>query len=327
MKRRSLLAAAAAAVTAAAMANPVAAQPLESVKTIRLTVGFPAGGSTDLLARYMAERLRVELDRNVIVMNEPGATGMLSIERLKRAPNDGSVISLIPLTSGVIFPMFRKKVDFDFQQDFEPIANMLTYPLAFSVPNQIGVDDLKGYIAWAKANSIDPLYGHGGTGSMAQMVGAMIGAATGLKMQEVPFRGGADVVNALVGGQIQGAVNVMAEVAGQYQAGRLKILAVSSKRRAPGLSHIPTFAELGYPEVDSEPWFAFFAPKGTPAPVIAALNKAINASLADPALRKRLTDQGFFIAGGTPEDLRALVAADAVRWRKIMDAAGFKALD
>lgn len=312
---------------ALAPALHVQAQDAALPEVLKVYVGFPAGGATDALTRQISERLRVELGRNIVVVNQPGATGMLSIEQLKKAPNDGSVVSLIPLTSAIIFPLFRTKVAFDFQNDFEPVATMVTYPLAFSVPNSLNVSDWRGYMQWAGSHPKELFYGHGGTGSMAQLVGAMVGQAAGFKLQDVPYRGGADLATALVAGQVQGGVNVAGEVSAQYQAGKLKILAVSSKRRTPALPDVPTFTELGYPAVQSEPWFGFFAPKGTPPKAIATWNRAINKALQDSGLKDFLIGQGYFIAGGTVDELKATVHSDAERWRKVMGAAGFKATD
>lgn len=306
---------------------PARAQDGGLPETVRIFVGFPAGGATDILVRRIGDRLRTELGRNIVVVNQPGATGMISIQQLKRAPNDGSVVSLIPLTSALIFPMFRKSVPFDFQADFEPIANLVTYPLAFSVANRLNVSDWRGYQAWAKENPKDLFFGHGGTGSMAQLVGAMVGQAAGIALEDVPYKGGADLVTALISGQVAAGVNVTGEVSPHFQSGKLKILGVSSRKRAPALPNVPTFTELGYPSVDSEPWFGFFAPKGTPAKAIETWNKAINAALRDPEVEKMLVGQGYFLAGGSAEQLKETVRADAERWRKVMDAAGFKATD
>jgi tripartite-type tricarboxylate transporter receptor subunit TctC len=329
MRTLKLLSAALLALALAGLAGIAQAQAKDNglPEVLRVFVGFPAGGATDALTRRIAENLRTELGRNVIVVNQPGATGMLSIEQLKKAPNDGSVVSLIPLTSALIFPMFRTKVPFDFQNDFEPIASMVTYPLAFSVSNKLNVSDWRAYVAWARRHPDELFYGHGGTGSMAQLVGAMVGQAAEIKLHDVPYRGGADLAMALVAGQVQAGVNVTGEVSAHHQAGKLRILAVSSKARTPALPDTPTFTELGYPTVQSEPWFGFFAPKGISAKSIATWNRAINAALQDPKLKEFLVGQGYFIAGGTPEQLKAVVHADADRWRKVMGTAGFKATE
>lgn len=326
MQRRTLLSSTI-AFAASAVAVPGLAQASLPGGPVRLFVGFPAGGGTDVLARLIAERLRVVLERPVIVVNQPGATGLMSIDQLRRAPADGSVVGLVAMTSAVVLPLFKQKVDFDFARDFEPVANMVNYALAFSVSNQLQVDDWPSFMRWAQANPDQLFYGHGGTGSMAQLLGAMIGNAAGLKFQDVPYKGGADLVPAIIGDQVHTGVTGAAEVATQYQAGRLKMLGVSSRVRAPGLPAVPTFVELGYPSVVSEPWFAFFAPRGTPAPAIAAWNKAINAALADAGLQHALSGLGYMVAGGTPDALKATVALDTARWRKVMDQAGFKTID
>ena len=294
---------------------------------LNIYLGFPAGSATDATGRAIAERLRIELGRPVIIMNQPGATGMISLERLKRAPADGTVIGLVPLTSGLIAPMFKTKVDFNLLNDYDPIAMVGHYALAFSVAKKLPVEDWKGFVQWARANPNELFYGHGGPGSMAQLVGAAVAGATGLKFQDVPFKGDTDSLSAVVGGQVQTAISSTVAVSAQHQAKRLKVLAVTSRERAPGLPDVPTFVELGYPTAVSEPWMAFFAPKGTPPQAIAEWNRALNVVLQTSDFRQSLSRQGYTVAGGTPAALKETVASETVRWRKVMDAAGFKPLD
>lgn len=295
--------------------------------TLSIYVGFPAGSSVDALARAIAEHARIALGRPVLVMNQAGATGMISLDRLKRSPADGTVVGLVPVTSGLIAPMFKSKVEFNLTSDFEPVAMVGHYALAFSVATRLPVDDWKSFVQWAKANPNELFYGHGGTGGMGHIVGALIGSATGLKLRDVPFKGDADSLGAVLGGQIPSAISSTVAVNTQYQAKRVKTLAVTSRARASQMPDVPTFAELGYPAAVAEPWMAIFAPKGTPGKAVAVWNGVVNDALGDSAFRQSLNNQGYVVAGGTPEALKAVVAGDAARWRKVMDTSGLKPVD
>lgn len=304
-----------------------AASPLPD-GVLSVYAGFPAGTAVDALARSIADQARQQLgNRAVVVENQPGATGMISMDKLRRAKADGSVVGLVPLTSSVIAPMFKSKIDFNILSDYEPVAMVGHYALAFSVANVIPVADWKGFVEWGKNHPNELFYGHGGPGSMAQLVGAAIAGAASLKFQDVPFKGDADALSACIGGQLQSVITSTVAVNANYQAKRLRTLAVTSRQRASSMPDVPTFAELGYPGAISEPWMGIFAPKGTPAAAVHAWNKVINTALSDASFQRSLTNQGYVVAGGTPETLRSTVASDAMRWRKVMDAAGFKPID
>lgn len=330
MDRRSFCLSSLAGIVGIPGTSSVHAQGASGVPEGALTVyaGFPAGTAVDALARAIAEQARQQLgNRAVIVENQPGATGMISLQKLKRAKADGSIVGLVPLTSSVIAPMFKSKVDFNILSDYEPVAMVGHYALAFSVANTVPVHDWKGFVEWGKQHPDQLFYGHGGPGSMAQLVGAAIADAAQLKFQDVPFKGDADALAACIGGQLQTVITSTVAVNANYQAKRLKTLAVTSRQRVSSMPEVPTFSELGFPGAISEPWMGIFAPKGTPASAVAVWNKVINTALADGNFQRSLFNQGYVLAGGTPESLRATVTADTARWRKVMDAAGFKAVD
>ena len=295
--------------------------------TLNIYVGFPAGTVTDGLSRGIAERVRNELGRPVVVQNQPGATGMISLERLKRAPADGSVIGVVPLTSGLIAPMFKTRPGFDLTTDFDSVIMLGHYALAFSVSPALGVDDWAGFLRWARANPNDLFYGHGGTGGLAHLMGGLLSGATGLGMKDVPFKGDGEAMGAVFGGQVQSALVSTVSARPLYQGKKLKVLAVTSRTRDPGMSDVPTFVELGYPNAVSENWVAAFAPKGTPARALALWNKAINNALSEPGFRQTLSNQGYIVDGGSAESLADTVLGDARKWRRVMEAAGFKATD
>lgn len=325
MDRREFLQSCAAAAGASVL--PLALGQEVPEGTASVYAGFPAGSSVDLLARLLADHAHTVLKRPVIVMNQPGATGMISLERLKRAPADGSVVGLVPVTSGVIAPMFRTRPDFNLQSDFEPVAMVGFYSLAFSVSATLGVPDWKAFRAWAQAHPQDLFYGHAGTGSMGHMVGALLAGATGLALHDVPFKSDTESLSSVIAGQTPVAIGSTLTVNAQYKAGKVRTLAVTGRERAALMPEVPTFVELGYPNAVAEPWMAIFAPKGTPAPAIAAWNRVVNTTLADPAARQTLASQGYAVGGGTPEQLASIVSADTARYRKVMDAAGLKPLD
>lgn len=330
MKRRALLASSVGGIAALCSVPWAHAQAPElqlPEGNLSIYIGFPAGSSVDALARAIADHARAALGRPVLVINQPGATGMISLDRLKRAAADGTVVGLVPATSGVIAPMFKSRPDFSLTADFEPVAMVGHYALAFSVAASLPVEDWKGYVDWARANPNSLFYGHGGIGSMAQLVGALIATATDVKLHDVPFKSDAESLNALLGGQTQSAISSTVAVNGQYQAKRVKTLAVTSRQRVPQMPDVPTFTELGYPAAVAEPWMAIFAPRGSPPRAIGVWNRIVNAALAEPNFRQSLARQGYVVDGGTAEALKLSVASDAARYRQAMTTAGFKPID
>jgi tripartite-type tricarboxylate transporter receptor subunit TctC len=324
MDRRTFLASIAASAALAAQAQ----EPLQLPDgTLNILVGFPAGSSVDALARSIADHARNALGRPVLVLNQPGATGMISLGQLRRAPADGTAIGLVPVTSGLVAPMFRSKPDFNLVADFEPVVMVGHYALAFSVATRLGVEDWKGFLQWARSHPNELFYGHGGTGGMAHLVGALVAGATGLKLQDVPFKSDAESLMSVLGGQTQTALSSTVAVHPHYKAAKVRTLAVTSRERVAQMPEVPTLVELGYPAAVAEPWMALFAPRGTPARAIGVWNRIVNTALADAAFRQSLGNQGYVVAGGTPDALRATVAADAARYRKVMDGAGLKPID
>lgn len=319
MKRRHFCTAALASLAAShgARASTLPDGPL------KLLVGFPPGGGTDIVGRTVAEQSAVGLARNVLVVNQPGASGLLAAETLRRAKPDGSMIGLAGSTTAVIAPLSNKNIDIDFVKDYEPIINLCSYSLTISVANSTGIGNWAEFVAWSKGKSAEILYGHGGAGSVAHLFGEMVGKELGLKLQHVPFKGGNDLVNALLGGHIEIGVNNTSEVADHGKAGRMRNLAVTSRKRAPGLPDVPTLIELGHPALECEPWSALFAPHGTPAAAILEWNKACNAALREKKVKDTFMGLGFIPTGGTPGQMRETITSDYVRWKKIIDSLNF----
>ena len=319
MRRRHLCTAALASFVASrgAWANPLPEGPL------KMLVGFPPGGGTDIVGRAIAEQTANGLARTVLVVNQPGVSGLLAAETLRRAKPDGSLIGLAGSTTAVIAPLSNKNIDINFVNDYEPIINLCSYSLTISVSNNTGIKSWAEFVAWSKGKSAEILYGHGGAGSIAHLFGEMVGKELGLKLQHVPFKDGNDLVSGLLGGHIAIGVNNTSEVADHGKAGRMRNLAVTSLKRAPALPDVPTLAELGYPALECEPWSALFAPRGTPAAAVLEWNKACNAALRETKVKDTFMGLGFIPTGGTPEQMRETITSDYVRWKKIIDSLNF----
>lgn len=320
MKRRQLLLAS--ALPLALWAAPSRANPLPA--NLKVIFGYPPGGAGDFIARLVAEHAAKTLARNVIVVNQAGATGLVAIENLRRSPADGTTIAMVPMTGAVLMPMVNNQAKFDFMTDVDPVAHCVSYSLGFAASPKTGVKTWADFLAWARANPKEVLYGGSGLGSISHLFGAMMKQILDIDLQYVPFRGGADLNNAVMGGHCPFAIGVTSDFAQPHKTERMTVIAVSSTQRDASLPDVKTFIELGHKDLQAEPWFAFFAPRGTPAPMLAAWNDAINVALADPAIRERMTRTGFLVGGGTGEALRERMAADKARWQPVVTASGIK---
>jgi tripartite-type tricarboxylate transporter receptor subunit TctC len=298
----------------------VQAQPYPS-RSITLIVPFPPGGSTDTIARIMAERMRPLLGQPVIIENVGGAGGSIAVGRLARAAADGYTIDIGQWDTHVGSIIYN--LTYDLQKDFEPIGLMSINPQLMVAKKGLPVDDLKGLVAWMKANPGKITFVN--QNAAAQVTGVLFEQATGQKVQFIPYRGAGPAMTDLVSGQVDLLVVQAAVALPQVQAGAIKAIANLSPRRSPTLPDIPTSDEGGVPGLYMSGWFGFFAPKGTPKNVIAKINEAMVGALADPAVRKRFADLGLDVATReqqTPEGLAAFLKAETEKWWPIIKATG-----
>ena len=321
MKRRQFLVASSASL--ALWPGALRATPLPDTG-LRIIFGYPPGGAGDFIARLVAEHAARTLARNVIVVNQPGATGLVAIDNLRRAAPDGATIAMVPMTGAVLMPMVNSRARFDFMTDVDPVAHGVSYSLGFAAAINTGVKTWPDFLAWARANPAKVMYGGSGLGSISHLFGAMMKQVLGIDLQYVPYRGGADLNNAVMGGHLPFAIGVTSDFAEPHKSGRMQVLAVSSAQPDVSLPDVKTFVALGYQDLQGEPWFGFFAPPGTPAALLAAWNGAINTALADPTVRERMTRAGFVVGGGSGEALRQRMAADKARWQPVVTASGVK---
>jgi len=324
MQRRHFLnAMAGAAATGALTPFAALAQALEQVKVI---YGFPAGSAGDSVARRVAEKLGgTPYSRNPgYVENKPGAGGRIALETLKAAPADGSVLALAPVSALSVYPYIYPKLSYK-PEDVTAVSigAVMFHGLAVGPSVPAEVKTLKDFLAWAKAHPEKASYGSPGAGSMPHLLGALLGMRAGVDLKHVPYRGTVPSITDLVGGQIAAAMNPSGDYLQYVKAGRIRVLATSGKKRSPFLPDVPTFTELGYPDVTSEEWFGFYAPARTPAAIIAAANAAITQALKDKAVVDALALVGLVANGTTAQDMAADQKAEYERWGPLVKQIGF----
>jgi tripartite-type tricarboxylate transporter receptor subunit TctC len=295
-------------------------------RPITMIVPYPAGGPTDTVGRTVAEWMRRELGQPIVLENITGAAGSIGLGRLARAPADGYTIEVgnwsAHVVNGAIY-----NLPYDLKNDFEPIALLARAPQVVLSSKAVPAHDLKSLIAWMKANPGKATIGTAGVGSPPHIAAVLFLKLTGTQAQLVPYRGAAPAVQDLVMGQIDMTLTDPTSAVPQVRAGTIKGYAVSARERLAAAPDIPTADEAGLPGFYVSTWNAMFAPKGTPKPIIAKLNAAAVAALADPAVRSRFTALGQEIPPRdeqSPEALDALVKADIEKWWPIIKAANIK---
>jgi tripartite-type tricarboxylate transporter receptor subunit TctC len=323
-KRTMLLAFAAAAFGVSAVA-PVAAQTFPT-RPVTVVVPFPAGGPMDVVGRVLAERMRYSLGQPVVIENIGGASGSIGVGRVARAPGDGYTIVIgnwaTFVVNGAIYPL-----QYDLIKDFEPVGLITTQPYLVVARKSLPADDLKGVIAWLKANPDKASQGTSGAGTPAHVAGVFFQKETGTHFQFVPYRGLGPAMQDLVAGQIDLIFDSPVGSLPQIRAGTVKAYAVMAKQRAAAAPEIPTVDEAGLPGVYMSSWYGVWSPKGTPPDVIGKLNSAVTAALSDAKTRERIADLGQEIAAPElqkPQALGAFQKAEIAKWWPILKEMGIK---
>ena len=293
-------------------------------KPVRVLVGFAPGGTADIIARAVAEKMSGTIGQPVIVENRPGAIGRIVADAVKNAAPDGTTIMVMPIGPMAVVPHVYKDITYDPIKDFTPIAQGATFQFAFAAGPASGAKTWSEFVAWAKANPGKAGYASSGAGSLPHFFGVLLSRSIGVDMVHVPYKGSAAYLNDLLGGQVAGAVDAIADLTEQHRGGKVRVLASSGAARSTALPEVPTFNELGVKGVEAMGWFGFFAPAKTPKPIVDALNAAINKALQSPDVADRLSKLGMDPATGTPEQFARIVAADYEKWGPIVKASGFK---
>lgn len=292
---------------------------------VRMLAGFPPGGNVDILARMFAGQLADAAGRPVIVDNRPGAVGQIAAEALKASAPDGNTLMLTTHASVVIRPLTMKRPPFDPLADFVPVAPTGSFATALGVHAGIPVNNLRELAAWARANPGSAGFGSAGAGGSTHFFGLMLAQALGVELRHVPYKGSGPAVTDVVAGHIPATVQPLGTMLTQSRAGKLRILAVSSRKRSPTAPAVPTFTELGYPSLEMEGWFGIFAPAGTPQEIITRLNATFVQAMRVPAFRDKMRGLDLEVQEMKAAEYASVVKADYERWRAIIKASGFSA--
>jgi tripartite-type tricarboxylate transporter receptor subunit TctC len=314
-------------LAAGAAALPVAphvarAQAYPS-KPVRIVVGFPAGGATDIMARLMGEWLTQRTGQQFIIENKPGASGNIGTETVARSPADGYSV-LLAVTPNAINAALYSNLSFDFIRDIAPVIYLARLAYVVVVNPSVPATTLPEFIAYAKANPGKINYGSAGQGTPQNIACELFKMMTGVNLVHVPYRGGAPAVADLLAGQVQVIFAPVSESIQQIKAGKLRALAVTPAARLDVLPDVPTVAEF-VPGYEASGFAGVGVPMGTPADIIAMLNKELNAGLADPKIKGRIEELGGTVTGGSPAEFGKIVAEATEKWAKVIKFAGVKA--
>lgn len=290
-------------------------------KLMHIVVPFPPGGSTDLMARRIADKLQASTGQPAIVENKPGAGGAVGAEYVARSAPDGYTVMMGVTGSHAISVSLNPKLPYDPLKDFVPITKIMSAPLIIAVTPKFPAKTLAEFVAYARARPDQVTHATPGNGTSMHLTGEMFNIAAGLKLVHVPFKGSAGALNGLLGDQVQVMFGDFLVLLPQIRAGRLNALAVTSATRHPLLPDVPTVAESGYPGFEALSWQGLFAPAGTPPEIVARLNAEVVKALAADDVRDSFAKQGMIVAGSTPAEFRAFVAAEITKWAKIIKTA------
>ena len=327
LTRRALIRDAAAGMAVAAGAGLRAAQAQNAGKNVRIIVGFPAGGSTDVLARILSEKLKEGgYAASSIVENRTGAATRLAIEYVKNAEADGSVMLFTPDFPMTVYPHSFRSLNYDPVKDFTAVAPAAKSALAFNVGPAVPPDvkTLSDFVTWAKANPDKATYATTAAGGTPHFTGLMLSQESNVPLTPVHYKGGAPALQDLIGGHVSSSVNPVGETLPFAKAGSVRVLAVTSGQRSAFLPNVPTMKEAGY-NISIEAWLGVLVPAKTPADVVSKLNLAVKQAFSSPDIVEKLAVLGNEPAYQTPAEFAATLRTDIERWAPIVKASGFVA--
>ncbi|WP_341922907.1 Bug family tripartite tricarboxylate transporter substrate binding protein [Polaromonas sp. YR568] len=293
--------------------------------TIRLLVGFPAGGGTDVIARTLADKLKDQLGSNVIVENRAGAGGQIAAQALKAAPADGTTFFLSHDHTISILPLVTRNPGFDPAKDFVAVAGFATFVNAFAVSGGTPAASMNEYVAWVRTQGGKGNVGVPAPASVPEFLVKLIGQKYTLDLQAAPYRGSAPMMADMLGNQIGAGVGSVPDFIENHKAGKIRVVAVLGGKRQAALPDVPTFAELGLAGFEDVPYYGIFAPAGTPKAAIDRFAEAVAKVIAMPDVRDRLTTMGLSVGYMPPQQLAAREHAYTQTWTRIIKASGFQA--
>lgn len=317
--RRQLLTLTAALAASAAL--PARAQAVEG--PLRVVVPYAPGGSSDRVARLVADKLGPKLGMTVVVENRTGGGGRIAAQQLKTTPASQNVLLLANPALMLVAPLVFKDAGYDPDKDFQPVSQASSYEFAVAVGAGVPVRELNHLLAWLRANPDQANFGVPATGSLPHFFGLMVGEKAGVKAQVVGYRGSGPLLADLMGGQVPVAFDTFDTLLPQHEAGKIRILAVSSAKRSPFAPAIPTFKEAGL-DLGADGWNTFFAPASMPAARVAQFGQAIREVMQDPETVRRFNDARLGPVASTPEQTRRMLAAYRAQWAPVVQKSGYQ---
>jgi tripartite-type tricarboxylate transporter receptor subunit TctC len=293
-------------------------------RPIRMIVAFSPGGTTDYVARLVADKVKDLLAQSVVVENKPGANGAIGADLVAKSDPDGYTLFFSTAGALTINPSLRSDLSYDPVKDFAPVAPVVRNIVLFSAGPALKVKTAGDLLELARARPGSITVAVTGVGAISHLGVELLQRAAGIRLQYVPYRGGGQAISDVIGGQVSAMNADLASLVPQLRAGTLRPLAVASNSRSDVLPDTPTWTELGFPDVIADNWSAVMAPAGTPPAIVAKLNAALNGAVNDPEVRARFAANGVSATGGSPDDLAALIAQEMARWRVVVREIGIK---
>lgn len=320
MDRRKALIGGGAALAAAAFAPRLLAQ---TSAVTRIIFPFGAGGGGDSLSRVLTEQLAALLGRSFIVENRTGADGRIGINSVRTAAADGTTFLITTGPTMWLMPLVHKAPGYDPYSDFEPVAQLALFEFCISVANNTGIRTMADMHAWVKANPDKATYAIPSAGTLPHFIGDSLSKAFGVDMRRLAYRGGAPAINDLIGAQIPLSVGTVADALQQHRAGTIRTIATTGANRSQFTPEVPTLKESGY-AIIADAWYGIWAPKGTPANLVAEMNQALVTILAKSEVKERLAGFGLVATGTTAAELVVIMREQTARWKPVIDKSGYR---
>ena len=301
-----------------------AQSPPYPTRPIRLVVPFPAGGTTDILARSVAQKLTEAWGQPVVVDNRPGAAGNIGAELVAKSPADGYTLLMGTVGTHAINASLYAKMPYDHVKDFVPVILVAGVPNVLVVNPAVPANSVQELIVYAKANPGKLNFASSGSGTSIHLAGELFKVSAGVQMTHIPYKGSSPALQDLIGGQVKLMFDNLPSALPQIKGGKLRALAVTSSTRAAVLPDVPTVAESGLPGFEASSWFGVLAPAGTPPAIVTRINAEVAKWLASPEARDKLLSQGANAVGGTPEDFARHIQVETAKWAKVVKESGAK---
>lgn len=309
------------ALLALAVSGPTLAQGAYHDRLVKIVVGLPAGGSADMIARTLGQKLNAQFNQPVVIDNRAGASGQIGMPVVAKSAPDGYTLTVSPASFLTTNKAIFKSLPYDPEADFAPISRLVNQPMVLVVNNRQKYPTAAAFLAAAKAEPGKITFASSGDGSPQHLAGLMFETRTGARMLHVPYKGGALAVNDTLAGNVDALFAVLPEALPHIQAGKLHALGLMSPQRSPTLPNVPTMAEAGLADLNLSAWVGLLAPAKTPKPVIDQLNRAVQTAM-DAEVKAKLASSGIEVATSTPEALQRIIAADIKLHAELVKAAG-----